>query len=104
MFKSRVPALFGASAITLYPFVFCEQSEEAALATHTVQHEMVHVEQVRRLGWVGMYGSYVFEYLRHRRSGKSHNESYFALQLEREAYAREGEPSLLAAYEQEKVS
>jgi len=44
-------------AITIAPFVFIlpKYAENAA----TIAHEMVHIEQVRRMGWINFYWNYV---------------------------------------------
>lgn len=47
-----------AQAITLYPFIIY-RSEKAKDFYRS--HEMVHVEQVRRLGWLKFYASYLNE-------------------------------------------
>jgi len=62
--KEKVwPWFFGkgrvnAQAITLYPYIIY-RSEEAKEQYR--KHEMVHVEQVRRLGWLKFYASYLNE-------------------------------------------
>ena len=45
-------------AITLYPFIIYKSEE--AVKKHR-KHEWVHVEQVRRLGWLRFYLSYLNE-------------------------------------------
>jgi hypothetical protein len=60
------PWLFGkyrikAKAIVLYPFVFYRSELSKFLFR---EHEMVHVDQVRRLGWFKFYISYLIEQYR----------------------------------------
>ena len=43
-------------AITLYPFIFYK--DEPALV-YWMPHELVHVQQVKRLGWFRFYISYI---------------------------------------------
>tara|TARA_R110000868_G_scaffold15596_3_gene70926 strand:- start:2675 stop:2926 length:252 start_codon:yes stop_codon:yes gene_type:complete len=45
-------------AIVLYPFIIYK-SEKAV--EHHRKHELIHVEQVRRLGWLRFYTSYLYE-------------------------------------------
>ena len=59
------PILFkviDAQAITLYPFIFYE-SEQARRKYQA--HEFVHVEQVRRLGWLRFYAEYLYQNIRY---------------------------------------
>ncbi len=51
-------------------------------------HELVHVEQYRRLGLFRFLARYVREYLSGRRQGLSHLEAYRAISLEKEARER----------------
>lgn len=49
-------------AITLHPFVFIR----APFPLTRLRHELVHVHQVRRDGWVEFYVGYVWAWLWHR--------------------------------------
>jgi hypothetical protein len=48
-------------------------------------HELAHIEQWRRLGAAGWARSYLGDYLRSRRSGLAHQDSYLKIGLEAEA-------------------
>ncbi len=50
-----------------------------------IVHELMHIEQWRRLGAVRHIAQYVGDYLRNRFSGFGHWESYRAIRLEQEA-------------------
>ncbi len=50
---------------------------------------MIHVRQVRRLGWLRFYGSYLLEYFKHRCRGLGHAAAYLELSFEKEAYANQ---------------
>lgn len=78
-----LPCIFGrfriqAQAIVLYPFVFYK-SQEAK--DKYGAHEMIHVEQVQRLGWFKFYASYLWE---------SYKVGYWENKYEIEARERSG--------------
>ncbi len=52
-----------------------------------IVHELMHIEQWRRLGAVRHITQYVGDYLRHRLRGFGHWEAYRAVRLEQEARA-----------------
>lgn len=101
-FNNWIPKILMIEAITLYPFIFCASSEEKSIKNFTIHHEMVHVEQVRRLGWFKMYWNYLFNYFKFRFAGLKHSEAYYTLPMEAEAFKRQKEPGLLEAYYVEK--
>ncbi len=84
-----VPKILGVRAIVLYPFVlFVEPREQVPVSV--VQHEMIHVRQVRRDGWIKFYFSYLREYfLALIRTRGRHLEAYRAISYEVEAYQGE---------------
>ncbi|MDH3306604.1 MAG: hypothetical protein OEO77_03680, partial [Acidimicrobiia bacterium] len=53
-----------------------------------VVHELVHMEQWRRMGVVRFLGRYVGEYFRERLRGVGPRAAYLAIGLEREARER----------------
>jgi hypothetical protein len=53
-------------------------------------HELVHVEQWRRLGPVRFLGAYLGAYARARRDGLDHASAYRAIPFEAEARRRSG--------------
>lgn len=80
-----LPKRLGVAAITLYPFVlFAWDSPSESLW----RHEMVHVEQVRRIGWLRFYVSYLVIYFGYRVYGWGADYSYSALPHEVEAVFR----------------
>ncbi len=87
-FSHWLPGLFGAGAITLYPWVLFADPEHLAISFRITSHEMVHVEQVRRMGWVSMYWRYFVDYLALRVRGHGHSAAYALLPMELEAYDR----------------
>ncbi len=86
VYNSKLPGWFGATAITLYPFLFFALSKESALSSKTLAHEMVHVRQVRKLGWLRFYWKYVVEYFKWRLKGMDADLAYRTTSFEREAY------------------
>jgi Domain of unknown function (DUF4157) len=73
----------GAAAITLGPLVCVRR--RAADDTRLLRHELVHVEQWRRLGVVGFLGRYLGAYLRWRLRAHGHRGAYLRIPLEVEA-------------------
>jgi hypothetical protein len=65
-----------------------EEGEQRFL--ETLRHELVHVEQVRKLGVMRFALRYVAEYVRNRRRGLRHEAAYFEISFEREARLAEG--------------
>lgn len=88
-FNSKLAKLLRVEAITLYPYIFFAHDEEYSMKYRIIAHEMVHIEQVRRLGFLKMYWLYLVDYLRLRLTGKNHFDAYLALTLEAEAYDKQ---------------
>jgi len=103
VFNSKIPKIFGAEAITLYPFVLFASDEAYELKHRIVHHEIVHLDQVRRLGFFKMYWTYLVDYVKLRFKGFNHWDAYSRLPLELEAYARQNDADLDLAYALEKV-
>jgi hypothetical protein len=71
----------GIKAITLYPFIFFRYSSLYYLMydPNVLKHEMIHVEQIRRVGFFKFYLTYPF---RHRRyEGEAYEREGYALTL-----------------------
>ncbi len=82
----------GAAAITLGPLVIVRR--RAADDPHLLRHELVHVEQWRRLGVLRFLVRYLGSYLRWRLRAHDHHSAYLRIPLEVEAewQARRGAP------------
>ncbi len=80
--------VLGVGAITLYPWVFVLYSK-AQTPRYLVEHEFVHVRQVRALGWLRFYASYLWEYFGHLLRLRSRDAAYMAVSFEKEAYAKQ---------------
>lgn len=86
---SRIPKMLDVSAITLYPFIFYAEKEPEQVI---INHEFIHVEQIRRLGWFKFYFLYLKEYFTNRYIHKMGKFSaYKLISFEVEAYKRQGE-------------
>jgi hypothetical protein len=73
----------GSAAITLGRLVIVRR--RAAGDAHLLRHELVHVEQWRRLGVVVFLVRYLGSYLRWRLRGHGHRAAYLRIPLEIEA-------------------
>ena len=73
----------GASAITIGPVISVRR--RAAGNERLLRHEHVHVEQWRRLGFIGFLRRYLGAYLRWRLRGHGHWDAYRRIPLEIEA-------------------
>jgi hypothetical protein len=83
----------GSAAITLGPLIIVR--ERAAGDPHLLRHELVHVEQWRRLGVVRFLAQYVGSYLLWRLRGHGHRAAYRRIpqEVEAEWRARREAPS-----------
>lgn len=90
-FARAVTKLIGAEAFVLGRRIFLSRSAAAAFsaaapeARNILEHELVHVEQFRRLGVLRFLTRYLVEYMRFRLRGESHADAYHSSSFEREA-------------------
>jgi hypothetical protein len=82
-----LPRLIRVDGITLYPYVLCSGGYEKTL----LNHEFIHVAQVRRQGWFGFYLIYLFDWM--RLSIKLRKHAYFEIPAEVEAFNLQREAS-----------
>lgn len=73
----------GASAITIGPVISVRTG--AVGDERLLRHELVHVEQWRRLGFAGFLSRYLGAYLSWRLRGHGHWDAYRRIPLEVEA-------------------
>jgi len=73
----------GADAITLYPFVFFAERNPPPFL---VNHERIHIDQIKKHGIFTFYYGYVREYIRNRLAGMDHWNAYNSISYEQEAY------------------
>lgn len=95
------PKWLGVDAITLMPFILLSGSLSEARINETLAHEWIHVKQVRQIGWSKFYASYLWQYLVGRFKGKSHDDSYYNISFEKEAYENQAEMRNPAEWEYE---
>ncbi len=78
----------GIQAMTVSRWIFVDPralNGDRARLSLLIIHELVHVRQWSDLGVLGFLGRYLGDYLRGRRDGLSHRDSYMAIPLEVEA-------------------
>ncbi|SRR5713101_357017 len=79
----------GVVAITLGRRIYFSAKLEGAELQRLLRHELVHVEQINRIGLVRFYWRYIREYVTLRRSGLKSFEAYQRISFEQEACAAE---------------
>ena len=78
----------GIQAMTVRRWIFVDPrllNGDTAKLSLLIIHELVHVRQWSDLGVIGFLSSYLGSYLRGRRHGLNHRDSYRAIDLEVEA-------------------
>jgi len=83
-----LPPLLGANAVTLVNTIYYKRSK-ASVSARLRKHEMVHIQQFQKLGVVGFFAIYFYEYFKGRLKGMKHWEAYMNISLEKEAYKKE---------------
>lgn len=76
-------------AITLGRRIYLSARAGEAAAERLLRHELVHVQQINRLGLFRFYWLYVTEFLRNLRAGMTSEEAYRRISFEQEALAAE---------------
>jgi hypothetical protein len=79
----------GVVAITLGRFVYVQATIAEEKIERSLRHELVHVQQIARLGIIRFYWRYLREYIALRRSGLPSAEAYQRISFEKEAFAAE---------------
>jgi hypothetical protein len=83
----RVPSLRRFSAMTLAPFWILYRDAPADVVPVTRRHEAEHVAQVRRVGLLTFYGTYLWDWVRGLVRTRSLDAAYRQIRWEVEAYA-----------------
>ena len=83
-----LPPLLGANAVTLVNTIYYAMPQSQVRAKLR-RHEMVHIEQFKKLGAIMFFALYFYEYFKGRLQGMKHWEAYMNISLEKEAYRRE---------------
>ncbi|MES2527273.1 MAG: hypothetical protein V4598_09300 [Bdellovibrionota bacterium] len=79
----RPLSYFRINGIVLWPFLLYADRDPHPIV---MNHEQIHLEQLRREGVARFYLLYLVEYFRGRREGLTHDEAYRNISFEREAY------------------
>lgn len=95
-YEHWIPRALGVQGIVLYPYVLFSGKESGTSLT-TLQHELIHVRQVRANGFFPFYLRYAGEYLKARARGASHEAAYREISFEAEAYRDQARLALTAA-------
>jgi hypothetical protein len=86
IYNSKFANLIGKN-ITLYPFIFMLADEATSRNTYVLNHEWIHITQIRQLGFFKFYLTYLFKYFKNLIKYKSFNAAYMEVSYEQEAYA-----------------
>lgn len=79
-------------ALTIGPLLlFCELADNKEL----LQHESIHAEQYKDLGYIGFPIVYVYDYVRNILKGMSAYDAYASTRAEKEAYQYESDLNYL---------
>lgn len=84
------PKLINVDGITIYPWILYADVKEQ-VDPILYKHEMVHVGQIRKEGWLTFYFKYLASFC-HNFLRYSYDDAYMAIPYEIEAYAKEDEP------------
>jgi hypothetical protein len=91
--NSLLAKVLNVNGIVLYPFVFLAPKDPDV---YLLNHELIHLAQIKRLGVIRFYYSYLKEYALYRAQKLSHDEAYRAISFEREAYENDRNLDYLA--------
>lgn len=83
IYNSKLAKLINVEAIMLYPFIFYEDKQPSQILK---KHEMIHVMQLRKIGFFSFYLSYVLYYLAGLLLYKNSYYSYRNIPYEKEAF------------------
>ena len=86
--NSRLAKLLKVDGIVLYPYIFCSEKKPSV---KTINHELIHILQVKREGVVRFYFTYLKEYIQFRKNGFKHVDAYLAISYEIEAYSHQND-------------
>lgn len=83
--------MVGMDAITLYPYIlFAATSDKVDI--ELIRHELIHVRQVRKMGRVQFYTSYLKQMAKGFIRTQDFNKAYTDNEHEKEAYAEQHTP------------
>ena len=77
------------TGITLYPRIYLSDSYEDAIQNHIVNHEFIHVAQIRAQGVVKFYAIYLWNYAKLFIKFRNQQQAYENIPAEAQAYANQ---------------
>lgn len=86
-----LPSFLKVTAITLYPRIYLACSYEDAIANHILNHEFIHVAQIRQTGVVKFYIIYLWNYAKNMIKYRNQDTAYRNIPVEADAYLRQEE-------------
>lgn len=81
--NSYLAKILRVNGIVLYPFVFLAPKNPDP---YLINHESIHWDQIKRVGVLNFYYTYLKEYVSSRKQGMNHDQAYRAISFEKEAY------------------
>lgn len=93
VYNSLIPKILRVEAITLYPFIFIRFSKDTTnlIVNRIYKHEMIHVRQIRRVGFFNFYFDYIYEFFINLFKYRNWSQAYLNITYEIEAYEWENE-------------
>ena len=91
VYGSMVPRIINREAIVLYPFIFFwhQRGEYLRFRPEILKHELVHVDQIQRMGVFRFYIAYISQVIRLWFEGK---DTWSDHTMEKEALIKQWEP------------
>jgi len=89
----------GYAAMTVYPYIFVS---EGFISPNMLKHELIHCQQVERVGWLYFYISYLYYFIKNYFRYRDWGYAYSNIPYEIEAYFNEDLP--LTDYERGMLS
>lgn len=100
-YNSRIAKILNVRGIVIYPFVlFASATPDEFL----LNHELIHLKQIKQHGVLKFYLLYLKEYSQHRLAGKSHDAAYRSISFEKEAYENQHNLQYLSYFEDSSLS
>jgi hypothetical protein len=93
------PKLIGYS-ITLYPFILLSDTKENITKTYLLEHEFIHVAQIRKEGVLKFYTNYLFQFVKNFIKSKDRIEAYMNIPYEIEAYSYQDKRKITEEYKE----
>ena len=84
--NSKIANLLKVDGIVLYPFILFSSDIPSQVL---INHELIHVQQIKRIGAVKFYFHYLKEYFQLRLKGNTHHNAYRSISFEKEAYEKQ---------------